>query len=431
MDKNRERFTEGNTGDLKGASRTAISGKKRSGSLHRRRLTPNLHYKVLAILLAVVLWFYAASERGIIRDRVFEEIPVAVHGLSSDLVLIGEPSPVQITLRGSVDSLNVKELTAYLDLSGIGTGETTLPVQVAVPNGITLVGVKPSRVKVQVDTRAEKQIPVEFRLSGHTAEGYTTMTPTLKPTQITIAGGKSVLGSVQQAYVNLDLRNTERSLSEMVPVKVLDREGQVVGGLKITPSNIEVFVPVVQGQPLKSVPVKAILNGTPAAGYRVVETRVEPETVNVIGLPDALTKVEQINTLPVNITDARDTIVSPVQLEIPSTIIGTEPTRVTVMVRIANGGGEREIGAIGVQVKNNPSGLTAGLSTPEVSIRIVGPPDQVEKLTARDFSAYVDLLGLGEGKNQVPVRVTGPAGITVVRVNPDSLAVTLTASVSG
>ncbi|NLK52059.1 MAG: hypothetical protein GX295_06405 [Syntrophomonadaceae bacterium] len=387
----------------------------------------NLRYKALAILLAIVLWFYAANERGVIRDRVFEDIPLAVQGLSSDLILVGDLPRIQITLRGNVDSLNIRELMAYLDLSGITAGEVILPVQVNVPGGITLVGVKPSRVKVLVDTRAEKQIPVEVRLSGQTAEGYVAMTPDLKPSQVLISGAKSLLARVQQANVSIDLRNTDRSLNEMIPVKVLDREGKLLEGLQITPASIELFVPVIRGQSLKSVAVKVLWSGSPAPGFQVVETKVEPAMVNLISLPVPLDQIEQISTLPIDISGATENVVRSVPLETIPGISGVEPAQVTVTIQITKKSGEKELGPITVQAKDTPSHLTAVVQPAEVSISLEGPWDLIEKVTAKDFLASVPLTGLSEGKHQVRVQVTGPAGVDVIRVNPESLTVTLTA----
>jgi YbbR domain-containing protein len=390
-----------------------------------RRISGNLHYKILAVLLAMVLWFYAANERGVIHDRVFDNIPVAVRGLEGNLVLIEELPRVQITLRGSTEGLNVKELTAYLDLNGIQTGETVLPVQVNVPGGVTFVGVKPNRIKVNADLRGEKQIPVEIKLSGRTAPGWITMAPTVKPSQVVITGGKTILENIQKAYVNLDLQNTDHSLTETVSVKVYDGGGTLVEGIKIVPASAEVFVPVIREQPLKTVPVKAVLLGVPVAGYQVQGISVEPENINIIGLEETVENTKEIQTLPIDISGLDKTAVYPVKLVFPPGIDQIEPIQVTVVVRIAPEITERELGPLIIQTEDKANDLEADLQPREVSVRVTGRSEVVKNLSPQELSVWVSLAGLSAGKHQVPVLVSKPIGITEVRVSPEVVTVTL------
>ena len=420
-----------------------MSGKNNSGSKPKRPLLPtpeiqsdnsqgggkwvvrNLRYKILAVLLAIVLWFYAANERGLMRERVFDNVPIAVHGLSEGLVLAGELPQAQITLRGSVEGLNVNELTAYLDLSGISVGQATVPVMVNVPSGISFVGVKPSRIGVQIDVRAEKQIPVEIKLTGQTAAGYVSMAPTVRPSQVVVSGARSVLANLQQAYVSLALNNTDRSLSETIPISIIDQQGLLVKGLQLTPASVEVFVPVIKEEPEKTVPVRPVVTGAPASGYQVVGVTVEPETVKIVGPAESLEKVTEVTTRPVDITGVDKTAVYPSQLELRG-INGVEPAQVSVIVRVAQTTLERDFGPLAVQLENADNGFTASVQPKEISVRITGPTDRVEKLTPQDISARVNLAGLIAGKHQVPVAVSLPPGLTISQITPEILEVSLT-----
>lgn len=391
----------------------------------RPRISRNLRYKILAILLAIVLWFYAANERGVIHDRVFDNIPIAVRSLESGLVLTEELPRVQITLRGSTEGLNVNELTAYVDLSRVQSGETVVPVQVNVPGGVTFVSVKPSRVKVTADVAQGKQVPVEIKLTGQAAPGWLAMSPTVTPSQVVITGGKNILGNVQSAFASLDLRNTERNLNETVSVKVFDRDGALVEGLQIVPANVEIFVPVIKEQPMKAVPVKAVVNGLPAAGYQVSGISVEPQNVKVIGVAEDIEKVKEVLTLPIDISGSDKTVAYLVRLELPPGITGFEPSQVSVVVQVARENLERDLGPVRVQIEDLASGQQADYQSKEVTVRVAGSPDMVEKLITKDVSARVNLSGLSAGKYEVPVSVSLPSGITLVRVTPDVLTVTL------
>ncbi len=385
----------------------------------------NLRYKFLAVLLAVLLWFYAANERGLIHDRVFDNIPLGIRNLESGLLITEELPRVQITIRGSTEGLNATELTAYVDLTEVPAGETLLPVHVNLPAGVTLVNVKPNRVQVKLAAGLGKQFPVDLKLTGKTAVGWLTMTPTLKPSQVLISGGKDALEKVQSAAVSLDLRNTESSLTENLALKAYDRNGALVEGLQFSPAYVEVFVPVIREQPLKAVPVKAVLTGSPAAGFQVAGTSVEPDKVNLIGPAEILERFNEVQVPPLDISGIDQTLAHQVQLNLPDGLTGIEPAQVTLIVRVARLNKERDLGPIAVKLSGLASGLQAGLQPSEVTVRVAGPAEVIDKLNSSDLAAEVNLAGLSAGKHSVPVSVKLPKDITLVKVSPAELTVTL------
>lgn len=396
----------------------------------------NLRYKFLAVLLAILLWFYAASaERGLIHDRVFDDIPLGIRNLESGLLITEELPRVQITIRGSTEGLNATELAAYLDLNDVSSpGEILLPVRVNLPAGVTLVNVKPNRVQVKLAPGLGKQFPVNLKLTGKTAAGWLAMTPTLQPSQVLISGGKEALEKVQSATISLDLRNTESSLTESLPVKAYDRNGALVEGLQFSPAQVEVFVPVIREQPLKAVPVKAVLAGAPAAGFQVAGVSVEPDKVDLIGPAEILARFDEVQTPPLDISGIDQTRAYPAHLSLPEGLAGIEPAQVTLVVRVARLSKEQDLGPLEVKPSGLASGLQAELQPAEVTVRVAGPPEAIDKLAPSDSGlvAEVNLTGLSAGKHQVPVSVTLPnditKDITLARVSPAEITVILTPS---
>ncbi len=60
-----------------------------------------------------------------------------------------------------------------------------------------------------------------------------------------------------------------------------------------------------------------------------------------------------------------------------------------------------------------------------VSIRVQGPRNQITALSPPDFQAVVDLSGVTEGSQYVPVKVNSPSGIQVTQVTPNRVYVTV------
>lgn len=57
-----------------------------------------------------------------------------------------------------------------------------------------------------------------------------------------------------------------------------------------------------------------------------------------------------------------------------------------------------------------------------VTIKATGLTEQLEKISSRDFSAYIDVLGFKEGITNAKVEVVGPSGVDIVSISPSQIA---------
>ena len=57
-----------------------------------------------------------------------------------------------------------------------------------------------------------------------------------------------------------------------------------------------------------------------------------------------------------------------------------------------------------------------------VTVKATGLTEQLEKISSRDFSAYIDVLGFKEGINNAKVEIVGPSGVEISSVYPTQIA---------
>lgn len=316
----------------------------------------NLFYKALSVVLAVLLWFFAASEpemKG--QEKVFDQVPVQVRGLKESMLLLEEPAPVQVVLRGAVSGISSHDLTAFVNLSGVQGGEVSVPVQVEVPAGVTVAAVKPARIKLSVDRWAEKQLPLNVELQGTPQPGYRVLTPTVKPSQVVLRGAETTLARVQEAAAVVDVDRRQASFEGVLPVRLIGAGGTVMatGKVECVPATVEVVVPVIPEKAGKTVAVQLQLNGSLPGGLQVARTRVEPETVKVYGADTALLALEKISTAPLELGElaamagngnefsGERSMSFSLPLVLPPGVEAAEPEKVlvTVVVNGARGGG--------------------------------------------------------------------------------------------
>lgn len=65
-----------------------------------------------------------------------------------------------------------------------------------------------------------------------------------------------------------------------------------------------------------------------------------------------------------------------------------------------------------------------------VTIRVRGTREQISKLNRSDFSAYIDVLGFGEGVTNAKIDITGPNGIEILSTNPAQIPVKVESVIS-
>lgn len=89
------------------------------------------------------------------EERTLRSQPVHLQGLPAHLSAQANPNAVDVTLRGSSRAVNdVNEVNAYVDVSGLGEGDYTLPVRADASDEAGVTHIEPSAVHVRV-TRAK------------------------------------------------------------------------------------------------------------------------------------------------------------------------------------------------------------------------------------------------------------------------------------
>jgi YbbR domain-containing protein len=86
-------------------------------------------------------------------ERTFRGLPVHWRNLASNLTAQFVPARVDVTARGSREELNrlgAGDLSAYVDVSGLGAGEYSLPVRAESMREVGVTQIEPSMVKARI-----------------------------------------------------------------------------------------------------------------------------------------------------------------------------------------------------------------------------------------------------------------------------------------
>jgi len=162
----------------------------------------NLGLKLVALLLACVLWFIVSAPR---REEVRERIVTAslsLVGVPSYLVITTPdiPSSVSVRVRGRKSDLRAlvsQSLEASADLSAINQGgevEITLrPRNINVPEEIEIVSISPNKVRFRVEQLRQRAVSIRPFLVGDPPAGYIVGEAAADPALALVSGPASAI----------------------------------------------------------------------------------------------------------------------------------------------------------------------------------------------------------------------------------------------
>ncbi|MBA1336347.1 MAG: hypothetical protein HPY66_2782 [Firmicutes bacterium] len=393
-----------------------------------------INIRIISVIFAVVLWLYVASEQNPMEYKNIKEVSVQLINLESvaksGLVIKDEQVyKVDVTLQGKrsiLSEVKATDIRVEADLRGFNQkGVNSIPVEVkGVPTNVELVDFTPKNIKVSLEPIISVQVPVGVNTTGRPKDGYTSLQPVVTPGEVLVKGPESLVGNIKVQTAALKLDGTSGDVKEVLPVKVVDQDGNEITGVEISPNIVEVDVPV---RRTKEVKVDVVIQGEPAQGYEIVNILQGRQTVVAYGDQNLIDSIDRIVTKPVNIAGIEQDSSYQADLIIPEgvSLIGNI-SRIDVNVRIEKIIAKKLI-IERITPVNMGKGLRIGDNTelPRVQMTLEGRESIINRLTANDINIYVDLKDLGRGSHNVPLQADLPDGVSKKALEPDKVEIEL------
>jgi YbbR domain-containing protein len=398
----------------------------------------NLSTILISLILAVLVWIAAVRQQNPPREGEYNQnIPIEVIPPAAELVTT-DPLPETIRLRllapeSSWTTLTSSKFKASIDLSELEEGFNDVPIRVNVSDRqIEIIEQIPNVVSINLEALQTISLPVQIEVLDAPPLGYINRAPTADPPIIIVAGPTSLISQVGQAVSTISIGNSKETIQSVRDVLIRNREEQVIRGLEINPSKVQITLPIEQRFGYKDVSVRVIVDGRVAPGYRVSNISVTPPTLTVVGNPEGLSAIAgYIETTPINLNQATENIVRVVPLNLPNGVTTVLPeqensgpggVQVTVEVTAIEDG-------ITLQRPITQQGIDPDYwwraSPEQADVFLSGPLTRLQALRASDVKVIVDLFGLEPGAHQLQPTVFPPDGLRVDAILPEALEITI------
>lgn len=227
------------------------SSKKQSS---RNGINPRLIRGIIAVIAAILLWFYINGSSIDLVEKDILDIPVTIEGMETinekGLFVSDDTSQYYINLRLRGSEKNLKNLTASsftatADLSDIAsTGSYSVDIVIqGLPNSVILEEMKPSSITFNIEEYTEKKEEVKFIVNGQPAEGYEVQSITTEQ-KVTVEGLSSDLGKISQVAATISVIGLNANTIQTIQPIAYDINGNVIDSVEISPKQINVTIAI-------------------------------------------------------------------------------------------------------------------------------------------------------------------------------------------
>lgn len=413
----------------------------------RKLVVDNLMWFAGSFALAFLVWMIAVAQADPFEQwRMAERVPIRITPGSGLIITnldeISTSASLRLRAQRSMRSLiAVDDILVWVDLSSLGPGEYTVPLQyrVAPERRASVVDISPRQITVRLELEEAKLVPVNEEIISEPALAYSLQSITFDQRQITVRGPQSLVSQIVEAHVPLELDGMRVAFEDDIRPIPIDADGRPVEGVTLEPPSVHVTVNIQPRSDVREVRVQPNIVGELPDGY--VLTGVfdyEPKVVVVSGPAALLTEIPgTIFTAPISLSNRTSSFSVDVPLQLPDErFVLLTGGVITVSVGIDTQMTTRQFDFLPVEIIGERGGLSYRLATESVTVLITGAQPIVDSLTPDDVRVIVDVSGLaapgtyqlglsasiGRGQSAVTISLL-PEGIDVEiapEATPDS-----------
>ncbi|WP_212935956.1 CdaR family protein [Bacillus hominis] len=394
--------------------------------------------KGISLLLACMLFMSATLTEKNTTSNVLPFVNEAKETLTNydinlkydeeKYIVSGIPSEgVKVKLEGPKAAVaatkNKRQFDIPVDLEGRpkGTYEVALKAN-GLPDEVKGT-VQPSTIKVTLHEKAKKYVHVDLKLSNEDqmSAGATVDKSSIKPDTVEVVGTKEEIESISSAKAYIDLKGINKTVTKTAEVTLYNKEGKRLN-VKTSPSKISVTVNVATQATAnnveKTVPLTYAKKGNLPEGLAVTNISVEPKEVTIAGPKDILDNIQSIEGVEVDLSQLTDSTTFDASVLLPKGVTSAKPNQVKVSIGVqkVKQTKSKTIDGIPIQKSGIPNDVTAQLLSPQdgkISVDISGEASIVDKITAAQIAAVINLQNASPGTKDISIQVSGPGNISI------------------
>ena len=276
---------------------------------------------ILSLLVATGAWFFVVYNYDPMTSVRYSGIPITYTGLDTlanrgYAVAEANYKNVEVTLQQRrIDTANIssEDISVTADVSGLATGENTVALRVAGPEGAQVRDVSVKNVTVDIASAASVEVPISVEYSGEPEENAVPLVENMSVEMATVIATEEKLSEIDRVAAVIDPEELDEQFKAMtLEIAALDKEGNRVLNVVIYPETVSFRAAAGYTKEVRLVvPVKDESDDSYERTYTA------PETVVIKGKKSTIDAYTGITANEIDISYYYEDSEIPIEFELP------------------------------------------------------------------------------------------------------------------
>lgn len=375
-------------------------------SKKEKRVFSSFFAKIVCIVAAIMVWFYASGEQSTTYEKEFQGVQIKYDMGTLDekgyTIINGKNTTVNVVVSGTrreVNNLSSDDIMARADLSEISSsGEYPVKVNVTLPGDTNVKSIYPSELRLYIDIPTQKSFKVDVDTHNIAMSDSTLKIRkfNLSVDEVWVTGPEEEVSKIGGAKIDIDfsgekLANTVTRSD--VTIKLVDTDGKIYSNpyveLDETETNVEVVV-----QKTVTVPIKPKYSGKFVPGEAGYSETVEPKEITIRGTPEVINSISYVETSEIPSFEITEKIYeNDATITLPAGVEIEGNSEKTVKIVLERKNITKSIKTSNILLLNCSDELDYQVEEEEIMIVFSGNYDDVEKLSEKNIYLVGDMTG--------------------------------------
>ena len=396
-----------------------------------KRLMNNIGLKILAFLVAFILWILVVNIDDPVTHKTFSDIPVSV--INEEVLakaqqpqtyqIVDNTQAVDVTVtakRKTLSKIKERDIIAVADIKEL-TLDTQIPIDITI-NGFEErydnAQANPRNLQIKLEDEETKRFPIVPTTTGTVRDGFVLGDIQAMPEKVSIRGPKSVIAEISRVEASVSVSGLSKDAILDSELVLYDSNNNIIDqnllSNNLGTEGVGVSVQILN---TKSIPLEFDTSRIEAArGYEFTGITYEPQTIQISGEREEMSNISSLRVpaSALDVSDIREKTEKVIDVSeyLPDNIRLADENAGSVVVTISvekDGTKSYDITVGSIMINNLSEELTMSYATADVlELQVRGPKEALDSLSLEQ-AISIDLQNYtADGTYDVPVSVKLP-----------------------
>lgn len=212
----------------------------------KKKLTNNLGMRILAVVIAILIWIIVVNVSDPIIESTYSGIPVEI--INADTItkqnktydILNDTDSISVTLsakRSISDLLGRDNIKATADLANLDMEKGTVRIKLETNkynDKIESIKAKNDILEVSIENLMRKQFAITSQVNGEPSDGYVIGDTVLDQNVVTVQGPESIVSQIDKAVVEASVAGMSTSISTTSTIRYYDADGNQLDSARLS-----------------------------------------------------------------------------------------------------------------------------------------------------------------------------------------------------